>query len=221
MKKILLSTVALCMAAVTTASAQEFSYGAKLGLNISNISMSYDNSDYDEGDDEGDKSRMSFVLGVMGEYKLSDQMAVSAELLYSAQGDKSKSEDSDDDYSSSYTYKTNLSYINIPILFNYYVAEGIAVKAGIQPGFLLGAKYKYSWEKTQDGETESGDDDEDAKKDYNSIDFSIPIGVSYNITENIMVDARYNIGVANISKYTEGGYSEKNNVFQLSVGYKF
>lgn len=204
MKKIILSVAAICMMAVTTVSAQDFTWGAKVGLNMANLSTSYDYGD-------ADKSRTSFVIGVTGAYSLSEKSFVSAELLYSAQGDKFKYDEDYGDGPVACVDKINLGYLNIPILFNYYVIDKLAVKAGIQPGFLLGAKN--AWE--CDGEK----DDEDIKSDYNSIDFSIPVGVSYDITESIVVDARYNIGLSNISAYD--GSTAKNNVFQLSVGYKF
>ncbi len=198
MKKIILGVAAICMMAVTSVSAQDFTWGAKVGMNLANISY----SDGDYGD--ADKSRLGFAVGLMGEYKFSETMAVSADLMFSAQGDKYKEDD--------YTEKEKLSYLNIPILFNYYVIEGLAVKAGIQPGFLLGAKSTYEYD------DEKGD--ESSKDYYNSIDFAIPVGVSYDITESIVIDARYNIGVANIAKDADG-YSAKNNVFQLTVGYRF
>ena len=38
-------------------------------------------------------------------------------------------------------YNCNLDYIDIPILANYYLFPGFAVKAGVQPSFLVRAKY--------------------------------------------------------------------------------
>ncbi len=61
---------------------------------------------------------------------------------------------------------------------------------------------------------------ESIKDACNSFDLSIPVGVSYDITENIMVDARYNIGVTDIMKDNEGD-PMRNSVFNISVGYKF
>ena len=37
-----------------------------------------------------------------------------------------------------------MDYVNIPILANFYVAKGFAVKVGIQPGFLVNDKVKVS-----------------------------------------------------------------------------
>ena len=52
--------------------------------------------------------------------------------------------------------------------------------------------------------------------DMNDIDFSIPIGISYELG-NIIVDTRYNFGLTDIVK----SENIKNRVLQLSLGYKF
>ena len=106
----------------------------------------------------------------------------------------------------------NLGYLNIPIVANYYFAKGWAVKAGIQPGFLLSAKAKVDGV----GATESADTD--FKSDCKSFDLSIPLGLSYEY-EQIVFDARYNLGVTKVNK--EGDNSSKNSVIQFTVGYKF
>lgn len=85
---------------------------------------------------------------------------------------------------------------------------GLALKAGIQPGFMVTSKLK----------AESGDIDAsvDVKDACNTVDFTIPIGISYEIS-NLVLDARYNCGV---SKAIEDADS-RNSVFMLTVGYKF
>jgi hypothetical protein len=49
-----------------------------------------------------------------------------------------------------------------------------------------------------------------------TFDFSIPVGISYEYM-NVCLDARYNIGV---SKIADRG-SDRNSVFQITLGYKF
>ena len=39
-------------------------------------------------------------------------------------------------------FSYRLNYLNIPILANFYVTKGLALKAGIQPGFLIGSKLR-------------------------------------------------------------------------------
>lgn len=182
------------MVAIANVSAQEFNWGVKAGLNLANLSV--------EEDFDGNKSNLNFAFGFMTEYKFTDAVSLSADLLYSVQGDKYKDGD--------YMEKSNLSYLNIPILFNYYIVDRLAIKTGVQPGFLLGAKHieKYDGEKDSYSDTEG----------MNTIDFSIPVGLSYDISEHIVIDARYNIGLTSTVK--DYKYA-KNNVFQFTVGYRF
>ena len=37
-----------------------------------------------------------------------------------------------------------MDYVNVPILANFHVAQGLAVKVGIQPGFLINDKVEVS-----------------------------------------------------------------------------
>ena len=52
--------------------------------------------------------------------------------------------------------------------------------------------------------------------DAKTFDLSIPVGLSYEY-QNIVFDARYNIGVTKIAD----GVDHYNNVIQITVGYKF
>ena len=98
--------------------------------------------------------------------------------------------------------KTNLEYLNIPVLANYYIIPGLAIKAGIQPGFLTKAKHG----------------DLDIKENCKKLDISIPLGLSYDISD-FVIDARYNLGVSNVNDL-EHSPSQKNGVIMLTVGYK-
>ena len=62
-----------------------------------------------------------------------------------------------------------------------------------------------------------------------SVDFGLNFGASYDITDNLFVQARYNLGLTNVnvlnmSDILGNGFKRgnvKNSVFQISVGYKF
>ncbi|MFI3269922.1 MAG: porin family protein [Rikenellaceae bacterium] len=193
MKKIILSVAAICMMAVASVSAQEMTWGAKVGVNVAGITNSIDCS-----------SRLGLVVGVTGEYEMSESSYLSADLLYSAQGNKYKYELGGVDCVDKYNY----AYLNIPIMYNYYVVEGVAVKLGIQPGFLLGAR----WVEKEDDEKEDG-----KITGANGFDFAIPIGVSYDLSERLVLDARYVMGLSKIYD----GWKGKNKALQITLGYKF
>jgi hypothetical protein len=100
-----------------------------------------------------------------------------------------------------------MDYLNIPVLANYYIIPGLAIKAGIQPGFLMSAKH----------------DGVDVKDYYKSFDLSVPLGLSYEISD-FVIDARYNLGVSNIMdknlSHATGDAKAHNAVIMLTVGYK-
>ena len=104
--------------------------------------------------------------------------------------------------------KLNLDYINIPILANAYIAKGLAVKVGVQPAFKVSSKIKAGGVEV--------DVDKVYDNDIKSFDLSIPLGLSYEISD-FVIDARYNWGVTKLLE----GYDSKNSVFQFTVGYKF
>ena len=58
--------------------------------------------------------------------------------------------------------------------------------------------------------------DMDVKDGLRKFSLSIPIGISYEY-ENVVLDARYNVGVLNISNQ---GLSSRSNILEVSVGYK-
>lgn len=115
--------------------------------------------------------------------------------------------------------KLELTYLNVPIVANVYLFKGFAIKAGVQVGFLTSAKMKYELK----GDKTNVKFDSSVKDDCKKVDFSIPMGVSYQVpTIPIYIDARYNLGLTKVFK-EDGldGKNSKNQVFQLTVGYKF
>ncbi|MCR4581952.1 MAG: PorT family protein, partial [Prevotella sp.] len=99
---------------------------------------------------------------------------------------------------------------------NLYVLPGFAIKAGIQPGFRVKAKI-------QQGSTTIDLDKalnllyEDTDVKINKFDFSIPVGLSYEI-KGITLDARYNIGLTKLISGADE--TVRNSVFVLTLGYK-
>ena len=168
----------------------------KVGINIADY-MTSNESD----------PRLGLVAGAEFEYQVTDIFSLSAGALYSMQG--ATASDSFEGYKSDVTMKTD--YINIPILANVYVYKGLAVKVGIQPAFNVKAGYKVTSQGTRISGSLS-----DLGVDVKSFDFGIPVGLSYEFN-NIVIDARYNLGVVKIVDNNDN----KNSVFQFTVGYKF
>lgn len=191
MKKILFLAAAVILTA-NMASAQ-FTWGVKGGLNLANIS----NLEMD--------MKPSIYVGAFGEYQVSDFFGVAGELVYSRQG-AALSADGD-------KTKTRLNYLNVPVLAKFYVAKGLSIDLGPQFGFLIGAK---QWAKV-DGNSASVD----IKDVVKGFDLGVGMGLSYNISDNILVQARYNLGLTDGWKNNDSDDKFKNNVIQVGVGYRF
>lgn len=190
MKKLFLAVVAMMISAATFAQNEvgQLTIQPKVGVNIANI------TDVNDAD-----PRIGLAAGAEFEYGLTDNIGLSAGVLYSMQGVKTIIVDAD--------CTSKLDYLNVPILANYYVAKGFAVKLGVQPGFKLSSKAKFK---------EPGGSKEVDVDGFKSVDLSIPVGLSYQY-QNIVFDARYNWGVTNIVEDSDS----KHSVFQITVGYKF
>ena len=114
-----------------------------------------------------------------------------------------------------------LDYINVPILINFHVVEGLALKVGVQPGFLIndkaivernGVSVEFGIEKLIQNTPQY------SNVKLQNFDFSIPIGVSYEFS-NVMLDARYCPGLVKI--LSDAPSSDRHIVFQFTAGYKF
>jgi hypothetical protein len=186
MKKLMLAVALMVIAVSAKAqySAGDITVQPKVGLNFATMSSGY--LDYKTG----------FVCGVEGEYHASSLIGISAGFLYSDQGAKG------DDYVNYGTW--NVQYINVPILANFYLFKGFAVKAGIQPGFKTGSNHKFEGEKI------------DYSSYTKSFDFSIPVGVSYEF-KNICLDVRGVLGCTDVYKTDD----VNNTLVQVTLGYKF
>ena len=213
MKKMMM--IAAMAVACLTASAQnevgQLTLQPKIGMNITNISgaeivtgTSTENANF----------MVDFAVGIEAEYGLAEKFSLAAGILYSRQGCDFGEFKASNGYTTVGWDKNQnkLGYLNIPIVANYYIAKGFAIKAGIQPGFLLSAKRKI------DGIGDTPSEDIDYKDACNSFDLSIPLGLSYE-TDNVVIDGRYNLGVTKINK--EGDKDLKNSVIQFTIGYKF
>ena len=193
MKKVLLMAVAL-VAALSVKAQGEMFLKPMVGATLSTFT-SADNA----------KMKFGIVGGAEFGYQLADPFAVTVGALVSMQGSAA------DDTNIYKDVKNTLTYLNVPILANYYIIPGLAVKAGIQPGFMLSAKSKGS-EKIGGSWV---DYDYSGTDGYKTFDLSIPLGLSYEISD-FVIDARYNLG---LTKVIDGGDS-KNSVIMVTLGYK-
>jgi hypothetical protein len=200
MKTWILTILALLTSVVTVAQRREgtFTVQPKVGLNVSTLT-------------DAQKTIGDACFGLEGEYMVTDMFSLSAGVMVSNQGGKYDKD--------GFSYTADLDYANIPIMANVYVLPGLALKAGVQPGFRLNAKMKTD-NGTYDvdeyyklmGWLTSGEEPKVYK-----FDLAIPVGISYEYN-NIVLDARYNLGLLKVENFGPAYY---NRVFEVMLGYKF
>ncbi|MEP6677630.1 MAG: porin family protein, partial [Ferruginibacter sp.] len=165
MKKTIL---VVCLAtAYLFSNAQSPAFGVKAGLNIATLNSS-DNTDF--------KSKVGFHVGGLAHIHLSRYFAVQPEVVYSEQGAKVTSGNTE--------FKYKFNYINIPVLLQYMAGNGFRLQTGPQLGLLTSAH------------TEAGNVSVNNKSDINTADFSWAFGAGYLSHSKIGVDARYNVGIS-------------------------
>ena len=224
---------AIMMMAVMTASAQyepgTFSVQPRVGFTVSTLSNMETLHIPTEGLNINldTQPTVGFFVGADMEYQLTPLVSLSAGLNWAQAGSgwedwKLKENGMTVEIKDT---KTETSYLNIPITANFYVWKGLALRTGVQMGFLTSAKDKMTVTAsgTQDGVNidQTTEVDESSKDECNKFDLSIPVGLSWEFNNHLVLDARYNIGVSKVNKETlPNGKDTRNGVFSLTIGYK-
>jgi hypothetical protein len=197
MKKILI--LIFCVGAVQYAMAQaEVAIGIKGGLNFANINP-------DQSASTTYNSRTGYHFGAYALFKFS-KIGIQPEVLFSKQGTKVTA--------STGNLDANFSYINIPVILKLYTVAGINLQVGPQIGFVTGGDVKT----TLSNGTSST---QNAKDLINGSDWSLAMGLGWDIPFGLSLAARYNLGLSN-NKYNDiygNATTFKNQVFQVSVGF--
>jgi hypothetical protein len=194
MKKLLFVSIMLVGVASSYAQVQ-FSIGLKGGANFASIQVKDAKATWD--------NKTGFHGGAFALFKFT-AFAVQSEIIFSQQGSTVTYNSQD--------YKANFNYVNVPILAKLYLPGGFNFQLGPQFGFLTGAE--------SDFDPISGiPGDADLEDYYKNSDVSLGMGIGWDLPLKITIDARYNLGLTEID---DNGSLEatKNQVFQLSVGYK-
>ena len=161
-----------------------------------NVGFTYTTATGDWG--KGKDGAFALTAGVEGMYMVNDKFGAALGLNFTGYNISQEIQKEDLVWSN--------YYFNVPVTANYYVAPGLAVKAGFAVNFLSTAKI--------DGKDKNAG--HDVKDWYKSTFFSIPVGASYEINDFVF-DARYNIGVSKVAEGFDGTF----NALTFTVGYKF
>jgi hypothetical protein len=218
MKRLLLIAAVAVMG--SSAYAQEFRFGPKVGFAMSTMKI-------DENQDDLGKRNMSpkytFYIGGMAEYKINDNFGFQAELLYSSLGAKEKIDGIDAGvmFVGEQT-KVNLGTLLVPVSAKYFISENFSVAAGANFGIILSAKQKTvigSDFVDMEIEGESGEGEVDIKNEIKKLNIAPFVGVEYMFENGFFIDGRYSYGVSNLSN--DGSGKVTNSFAQIGVGFKF
>lgn len=154
----------------------------KVGFNASNVTHA-DGADFKAG----------LLIGAEAEFHFQRWFGLSVGAMYSQQGYKFKD--------AAGNHNANMDYLAVPVLANFYVAKGLALKTGLQPSFNVNSTNGWN---------------------VNTVDLSLPMGISYEFN-GFCFDARYNLGLTDVFKNDARDYSDaaKHEVLSFTFGYKF
>lgn len=214
---------AISLASFAQSKAGTWSVIPHVGVSIA--SLTHQSGGIEVGDNQSQElkpqARPGFTGGVDVMYQASDNIGLSIGLSYVQAGCKYK--DVDDNGVIWHDHYDRMDYISVPLLAHSYIAPGLSINVGVAPSFLIYGKYHagmLSYDLDADGHrtnVQEAEIDQDIKKGLRKFALSIPVGISYEY-ENVVLDARYNVGMLNVYKH---GLSARNKVFEVSVGYKF
>lgn len=183
----------------TAFSQAQLALGLKGGLNFANLDVSSAGAAYN--------SRTGYHGGAFFLVKLG-KIGIQPELLFSKQGSNVSFSGQD--------LNSNFDYINIPVIFKLYTVAGINLQVGPQLGFLAGGSQD---QLVQVGQALSKVST-NASDVVKSNDFSLALGLGWDLPFGLTIDGRYNLGLSNNNKISGSSSEVKNQVIQVSLGYK-
>ena len=187
MRKTILIAV-LLFSALTTIQAQSLKLGLKAGLNYANQTGTNLTVDSKNYQTE---AISSYHAGLVAEINLFEGLALQPELLYSTQGATYKNALGD--------ITNEVGYLSIPIMIKINLSKSISLELGPQASFLLSEKDSVNLYKS------------------NTFDFAVAGGLGLKVTKSLFLQARYGLGLTEISKEAQ----TKNSVIQVSAGLLF
>lgn len=148
--------------------------------------------------------KMGYVFGIDADFAYAKRLSTTVGLSYSNEGFKLEWSD----------ITQYMNFVNLSVLESFYVLPGLALKAGLQYGYLESAEVKeyiyhvYGGLMAKQSNTSS----------YNDNNFSIPIGISYEY-RNLILDLRYNIGLSNMYDFLNDDDYRTRSLW-LTLGYR-
>ena len=208
MKKITIALVCMLLTAGAAMAQKKFTFGPKVAVDYTHFWGQYVKHD----------GLFNYQAGLFMEYRFTDKISIAPEAVFAAQGGKFEMTFEGD--VKKYTY--NLNYINIPVMFKYYIIPALSVDLGPQLGVNVYSKVTSKIKGSGSAESKNTTDNKDNTK---TIDVGVGLGFTYNITEDVFVQGRYTLGLTKAFNYGDAyglDYkNRKNGNAQIAIGYRF
>ena len=215
MKKTTLALMCILLSAGAAMAQKKITFGPKIGVDFTHFwGKNTDNI----------RGTFNYQAGAFFEYRFTDKFSIAPEVVFAAQGAKEDIytlyidvetdgdviEEIEGQFEKNGYIAYNTNYVNVPVMFKYYVIPSLSIDLGPQLGINVYSKISYI-----DCDYQEGTED---YKDYTkTIDVGVALGLTYNISEDVFVQGRYTLGLTKAFTTFDG----KNGNGQIAIGYRF
>ena len=178
------------------------------------------------------RGNSGFTIGAEAQYQFNKTFGLSVGAFYAQQGVKWNVKGFKDDIKTIGTngeekilgqivFKDNLvlnyNTLDIPVMANFYVWEGLALKVGLEPQITLSNNVNGEFVIIKDEKEHIGTSNEYKLRSFG---LSLPVGASYEYN-NVIIDLRYHLGLTNLeNNNTYYNTDHRSRMVTLTVGYK-
>ncbi len=204
MKKIVIALMCTILATGAAMAQEKFTFGPKIGVDYTHY--------WGENVEHG--GHLNYQAGVFMEYRFTSKFSIAPEVVFAAQGGKYDFKRNIEGIDVELKETDHVNYINVPVMLKYYVAPALSIDFGPQVGFNVYSK------NTIEGKVEKLKEKEttDMKKYTKTVDFGLGLGLTYNITEEVFIQARYTMGLTKVFNVDD---DSKNGNGQIAIGFRF
>jgi hypothetical protein len=220
--KTTLSVLIIIILMSTTSPAQEKNFGIRGGLTLYTITAT------NEFEGADIKSLSGFTLGISYQFAITEQFYIQPEFNFVKKGALLDLDISQGGTTVQGEIKLALDYLEIPVLAKAYFGTDTKffLMAGPSIGYGVGGKGKYKLTITDPNlgtvsdsgsiPVKFGESSEGDLAFENRIDLGLNFGAGVLIANKVFIDARYNLGLSNLSGDNDD--PSKNRGFQFTVG---
>lgn len=200
----------------------------KAGTNISSLRGST-TTKYDSGVgthtdySESTKPKFGFYVGLGYQLNFLEKFSITPELIYGQMGAKG------DKYAGTIKRSYFHNHLSLPVFFEYKLIDNLKIGVGPQLDYLLKARYENEYANIPENNKYTLNKEGTNTGFYNRINYGLIAGASYDLTDNISIEARYYLGLSNLHKEENlpevpglTATSEmKTSAIQIGAAYKF